>query len=165
MIEYFIATVVKFGYTVFVLHSSSISMDDHFSGIVHATTQAALQAAQASINQTATRGRLNTVLSVIVENQIYPVTLDLLFQFLDGKTIYGACCILRIEYSKLPNLSIKFNNDKSRDFTNNNLPSDDVTLDSLGITGIKSGSVGLLASIFGIPGLASPLSVYAARGN
>ncbi|KAK7081629.1 Polypyrimidine tract-binding protein 2 [Halocaridina rubra] len=49
---------------------------------------------------------------------------------LDGQNIYNACCTLRIEYSKLSNLNVKYNNDKSRDYTNPNLPTGDPTLDS-----------------------------------
>ena len=36
---------------------------------------------------------------------------------------------LRIEYSKLSNLNVKFNNDKSRDYMNPSLPTGDPTLD------------------------------------
>ena len=93
----------------------------------------------------------NTVLRVIVEHMVYPVTLDVIFQIfsrvgkvlkivtftknntfqaliqypdvitaqaaklsLDGQNIYNGCCTLRIEYSKLSNLNVKYNNDKSR---------------------------------------------------
>jgi hypothetical protein len=48
---------------------------------------------------------------------------------LDGQNIYNACCTLRIEYSKLSNLNVKYNNDKSRDYNNPNLPSGDPTMD------------------------------------
>lgn len=51
-------------------------------------------------------------------------------QTLDGQNIYNACCTLRIEYSKLSNLNVKYNNDKSRDYTNPNLPTGDPALDS-----------------------------------
>lgn len=44
------------------------------------SAQAALQAAQALVNQTDTQGGPNTVLRVIVEHMIYPVTLDVLYQ-------------------------------------------------------------------------------------
>ena len=45
-----------------------------------AAAQAALQAAQALAGQTETQGGPNTVLRVIVEHMVYPVTLDVLFQ-------------------------------------------------------------------------------------
>lgn len=45
-----------------------------------AAAQAALQAAQALAGQSETQGGPNTVLRVIVEHMVYPVTLDVLFQ-------------------------------------------------------------------------------------
>ena len=42
----------------------------------------------------------------------YPYT-----QELNSQNIYNACCTLRITYSKMQNLNVKFNNDKSRDYT------------------------------------------------
>ncbi|NXK53481.1 PTBP3 protein, partial [Chauna torquata] len=44
---------------------------------------------------------------------------------LDGQNIYNACCTLRIDFSKLASLKVKYNNDKSRDFTRLDLPSGD----------------------------------------
>ncbi|CAJ0938927.1 unnamed protein product [Ranitomeya imitator] len=46
-------------------------------------------------------------------------------QALDGQNIYNACCTLRIESSKLTSLNVKYNNDKSRDFTRLDLPTGD----------------------------------------
>lgn len=46
-------------------------------------------------------------------------------QALDGQNIYNACCTLRIDFSKLVNLNVKYNNDKSRDYTRPDLPSGD----------------------------------------
>ena len=61
---------------------------------------------------------------------IFLVTLfTLLFQSLDGQNIYNGCCTLRIDYSKLSTLQVKYNNDKSRDFTNPSLPTGDPGLD------------------------------------
>eukprot|EP01098_Paradermamoeba_levis_P011226 TRINITY_DN47_c0_g1_i2.p1 TRINITY_DN47_c0_g1~~TRINITY_DN47_c0_g1_i2.p1 ORF type:complete len:334 (-),score=96.69 TRINITY_DN47_c0_g1_i2:644-1645(-) len=42
---------------------------------------------------------------------------------LEGQNIYSGCCTLRIQFSNLTNLNVKFNNEKSRDFTNPSLPS------------------------------------------
>lgn len=42
---------------------------------------------------------------------------------LDGQNIYNGCCTLRIDNSKLTALNVKYNNDKSRDYTNPSLPS------------------------------------------
>lgn len=47
------------------------------------------------------------------------------FQSLDGQNIYNGCCTLRISFSKLTSLNIKYNNEKSRDFTRPDLPSGD----------------------------------------
>lgn len=41
---------------------------------------------------------------------------------LDGQNIYNGCCTLRIDNSKMTTLNVKYNNDKSRDFTNPSLP-------------------------------------------
>lgn len=150
-------------------------------------------------------GGPNTVLRVIVEHMVYPVTLDVIYQIfsrvgkvlkivtftknntfqaliqypdvitaqaaklsLDGQNIYNACCMLRIEYSKLSNLNVKYNNDKSRDYTNPNLPTGDPTMDHLsqsggqgqGQSGGQSG--GSSAATAGM--LGSPFSAAAALG-
>ncbi|XP_076300669.1 polypyrimidine tract-binding protein 1 heph isoform X8 [Lasioglossum baleicum] len=122
------------------------------------------QVAQA---QAETQGGPNTVLRVIVEQMIYPVSLDVLYQIftrigkvlkivtftknntfqaliqyadmlsaqtaklsLEGQNIYNSCCTLRIDYSKMQNLNVKYNNDKSRDYTNPTLPTGDANLDA-----------------------------------
>lgn len=46
-------------------------------------------------------------------------------QSLDGQNIYNSCCTLRIDFSKLVNLNVKYNNDKSRDYTRPDLPTGD----------------------------------------
>ncbi|KAF6023628.1 hypothetical protein EB796_018067 [Bugula neritina] len=46
-------------------------------------------------------------------------------QELDGKMIFTNCCVLRIDFSKMISVNVKYNNDKSRDFTNPDLPSGD----------------------------------------
>ncbi|XP_022657541.1 polypyrimidine tract-binding protein 3-like isoform X6 [Varroa destructor] len=71
---------------------------------------------------------------------------------LDGQHIYNGCCTLRIEYSKLQQLNVKYNNDKSRDFTNPSLPTGDPALDTLGL----ANPLGMLHSPFA--GLSSHLS-------
>ena len=90
---------------------------------------------------------------------------------LDGQNIYNACCMLRIEYSKLSNLNVKYNNDKSRDYTNPNLPTGDPTMDHLsqgaggqagqGQSGGQSGG-STSAATAGM--LGSPFSAAAALG-
>lgn len=54
-----------------------------------------------------------------------PATHGLSPQSLDGQNIYNACCTLRIDFSKLTSLNVKYNNDKSRDYTRPDLPSGD----------------------------------------
>ncbi|KAK4792538.1 hypothetical protein SAY86_022973 [Trapa natans] len=43
---------------------------------------------------------------------------------LQGRNIYDGCCQLDIQYSNLDELQVNYNNDRSRDFTNPNLPSE-----------------------------------------
>lgn len=38
---------------------------------------------------------------------------------LDGKQMYANCCTLKIVFSKIPRLNVRYNNDKSMDFTQN----------------------------------------------
>lgn len=60
-----------------------------------------------------------------------------LLQSLDGQNIYNSCCTLRIEFSKLTSLNVKYNNDKSRDYTNPTLPNGETSstaMDALAIS-------------------------------
>ncbi|KAK6188470.1 hypothetical protein SNE40_004637 [Patella caerulea] len=139
---------------------------DASHALQNATAQAALQAAQVggvmgSPGSCGTEDQ-TTILRVIVDNVLYPVTLDVLHQLfqrfgkilkiitftknntfqaliqfsdtisantakvtLDGQNIYNGCNTLKIDYSKLQNLNVKYNNEKSRDFTRPDLPSGD----------------------------------------
>ncbi|XP_071434504.1 polypyrimidine tract-binding protein 1 isoform X3 [Pithys albifrons albifrons] len=85
---------------------------------------------------------------------------------LDGQNIYNACCTLRIDFSKLTSLNVKYNNDKSRDYTRPDLPSGDnqPTLDQTmaAAFGESSGS-GRRTNPTGAPGIISP-SPYAGAG-
>ncbi|XP_078280089.1 polypyrimidine tract-binding protein 1-like isoform X6 [Rhinoraja longicauda] len=67
---------------------------------------------------------------------------------LDGQNIYNACCTLRIDFSKLTSLNVKYNNDKSRDYTRPDLPSGDSqpTLDQ---TMAAFGAPGIISSPYG----------------
>uniref|UniRef100_A0A671UHA7 Polypyrimidine tract binding protein 1 n=1 Tax=Sparus aurata TaxID=8175 RepID=A0A671UHA7_SPAAU len=126
--------------------------------------QAALRALSTSHVDTAVAAP-SSVLRVVVENLVYPVSLDALCQIfskfgtvlriivftknsqfqallqypdgasaqaaklsLDGQNIYNGCCTLRISFSKLTSLNVKYNNEKSRDFTRPDLPSGDIKL-------------------------------------
>ncbi|XP_071543671.1 polypyrimidine tract-binding protein 1 isoform X6 [Panulirus ornatus] len=194
MVNYFTNCTAQLrGRAVYVQFSNHKELKTDQNHSNNPSAQAALQAAQALVNQTDTQGGPNTVLRVIVEHMIYPVTLDVLYQIfsrvgkvlkivtftknntfqaliqypdvvtaqaakmtLDGQNIYNACCTLRIEYSKLSNLNVKYNNDKSRDYTNPNLPTGDPALDSALAIG---GAPGALASPFAaMHGLSSPLT-------
>ncbi|KAK5609493.1 hypothetical protein CRENBAI_007207 [Crenichthys baileyi] len=63
------------------------------------------------------------MLRIIIDNMFYPVTLDVLQQALDWQNI--SCCTLRIDFYKLVNLNVKYNNDKSCDYTWPELPPGD----------------------------------------
>ncbi|XP_065569564.1 polypyrimidine tract-binding protein 1-like isoform X4 [Artemia franciscana] len=195
MVSYFTTCSAQLrGRTVYVQFSNHRELKtDQTHSNSNASAQAAIQAAQALNGQTVdTQGGPNTVLRVIVENMVYPVTLDVLYQIfsrvgqvlkivtftknntfqaliqypdvvmaqaakmnLDGQNIYNGCCTLRIEYSKLGTLNVKFNNDKSRDYTNPSLPSGEPGLD----VSFSLGAPGVLASSFAtMRGLASPLT-------
>ena len=86
---------------------------------------------------------------------------------LDGQNIYNNCCTLRIEYSKLSNLNVKYNNDKSRDYTNPSLPTGDPGLDGIHGTGALSlqQSAGMLGSPFAALGLANLANQFGAAGQ
>lgn len=46
-------------------------------------------------------------------------------QTLHGQSIYAEGCTLRIDFSKFPSLIVRYNNEKSRDFTRCDFPSGD----------------------------------------
>ncbi|XP_067886760.1 polypyrimidine tract-binding protein 3 isoform X2 [Heterodontus francisci] len=75
---------------------------------------------------------------------------------LDGQNIYNACCTLRIEFSKLTSLNVKYNNDKSRDFTRLDLPSGDgqPTVDPS--VAAAFGAPGIIANPYGGGGFGFP---------
>ncbi|KFP05032.1 Polypyrimidine tract-binding protein 1, partial [Calypte anna] len=83
---------------------------------------------------------------------------------LDGQNIYNACCTLRIDFSKLTSLNVKYNNDKSRDYTRPDLPSGDnqPTLDQT-----MAAAFGLtIPNVHGaLPPLAIPAAAAAAAGR
>lgn len=210
MVQYFTTCVAQLrGRAVYVQFSNHRELKtDQTHSNANASAQAALQAAQALSGSAPNevQGGPNTVLRVIVEHMVYPVTLDVLHQLfsrfgkvlkivtftknnsfqaliqypdvvtaqsaklsLDGQNIYNSCCTLRIEYSKLSNLNVKYNNDKSRDYTNPGLPTGDAGMEmgsmgalgplGLGMAGLGAGAAGVLASPFAaMHGLGSPLT-------
>ncbi|KAM4534474.1 polypyrimidine tract-binding protein 2-like isoform 2-T2 [Odontesthes bonariensis] len=76
---------------------------------------------------------------------------------LDGQNIYNSCCTLRIDFSKLVNLNVKYNNDKSRDYTRPELPAGDgqPSLDPAVAAALGKDSSSLLGAL-------NPLSAAAA---
>ncbi|RXN01173.1 Polypyrimidine tract-binding protein 2 [Acipenser ruthenus] len=104
------------------------------------------------------------VLRIIIDNMFYPVTLDVLQQALDGQNIYNACCTLRIDFSKLVNLNVKYNNDKSRDYTRPELPAGDgqPAMDPSVTAAFNKDSSLLEIPVATVPGALSPLSAAAA---
>ncbi|KAF3834758.1 hypothetical protein F7725_027316 [Dissostichus mawsoni] len=123
------------------------NMVGYYSALVpiirhHPRAQAALRALTSSHVDGAVLAP-STVLRVVVENLIYPVTLDALCQSLDGQNIYNGCCTLRISFSKLTSLNVKYNNEKSRDFTRPDLPSGDSqpTMEHPGMTAFTPGII------------------------
>uniref|UniRef100_A0A669DUI4 Polypyrimidine tract binding protein 2b n=1 Tax=Oreochromis niloticus TaxID=8128 RepID=A0A669DUI4_ORENI len=80
---------------------------------------------------------------------------------LDGQNIYNSCCTLRIDFSKLVNLNVKYNNDKSRDYTRPELPAGDgqPSFDPTVAVAFSKDSSSLLGKI---PGALNPLSAAAA---
>ncbi|EDS42784.1 polypyrimidine tract binding protein [Culex quinquefasciatus] len=149
----------------------------------HANTNSTTAGTGANVGGNA--GGPNTVLRVIVESLLYPVSLDILYQIfqrfgkvlkivtftknnsfqaliqypdattaqhakqtLDGQNIYNGCCTLRIDNSKLTSLNVKYNNDKSRDYTNPTLPSGEPGSDVIASAGglVSAGDLLLLAA-------------------
>lgn len=198
MVSYFGGCVAQLrGRAVYVQYSNHKELKtDQTHSNANASAQAALQAAQAlvlannSVTPAATpttpvtngqdiQGGPNTVLRVIVEHMIYPISLDILHlifqrfgkvlkivtftknnsfqaliqypdtqsaqsakQALDGQNVYNSCCTLRIDYSKMSSLNVKYNNDKSRDYTNPSLPTGDGTDNQLALAGGLAGGLG-----------------------
>ncbi|CAF3663211.1 unnamed protein product [Adineta steineri] len=84
---------------------------------------------------------------------------------LNGQNIYTGCCTLQIDFSKLQSLHVKYNNDKSRDYTNPILPSNEnsnepISIGARFLTGIPNvyGS-----SIMALAG--APLTTLSAMSN
>uniref|UniRef100_A0A8D3B1Y7 Polypyrimidine tract binding protein 1a n=1 Tax=Scophthalmus maximus TaxID=52904 RepID=A0A8D3B1Y7_SCOMX len=74
---------------------------------------------------------------------------------LDGQNIYNACCTLRISFSKLTSLNVKYNNDKSRDYTRPDLP----TADSQAALDHQAMAAAFGLSMPGIPGALASLGM------
>uniref|UniRef100_A0A8B9L201 Polypyrimidine tract-binding protein 1 n=1 Tax=Astyanax mexicanus TaxID=7994 RepID=A0A8B9L201_ASTMX len=78
---------------------------------------------------------------------------------LDGQNIYNACCTLRISFSKLTSLNVKYNNDKSRDYTRPDLPTGDSqpAIEHHAMAGAAFGKTRL--TMPGVPGALASLAI------
>lgn len=65
---------------------------------------------------------------------------------LHGRNIYDGCCQLDIQYSNLTELQVNYNNDRSRDFTNPNLPTEQRGRSSQHGYGDGAGMLGIQAA-------------------
>eukprot|EP01018_Ginkgo_biloba_P034578 Gb_40370 [translate_table: standard] len=85
----------------------------------------------------------NRILLVTIHHLLYPITVEVLHQvfsphgfvekivifqksgqLLKGRNIYDGCCQLDIQFSNLAELQVNYNNERTRDFTNPSLPSE-----------------------------------------
>ncbi|XP_043262124.1 polypyrimidine tract-binding protein 2 isoform X1 [Colletes gigas] len=171
MVSYYASCIAQLrGRAVYVQFSNhrELKTDQTHTNNANSNNQVALPGQnQVAQTQGETQGGPNTVLRVIVEQMVYPISLDVLYQIftrfgkvlkivtftknstfqaliqyadmlsaqtaklsLEGQNIYNSCCTLRIDYSKMQNLNVKYNNDKSRDYTNPTLPTGDANLDA-----------------------------------
>lgn len=67
----------------------------------------------------------------------------------DGQHMFATGNLLRIDYSKLSNLSVKYNNEKSRDFTNSTLPAGPTLATSSVLGNVRNGSLSANSSLVG----------------
>ncbi|KAI4352746.1 hypothetical protein L6164_006967 [Bauhinia variegata] len=85
---------------------------------------------------------------------------------LQGRNIYDGCCQLDIQFSNLDELQVNFNNDRSRDFTNPNLPTEQKGRPSQPNYGDAGGMyAGSGARAVGFPQLANAAAIAAAFGG
>uniref|UniRef100_A0A2C9JHX8 RRM domain-containing protein n=1 Tax=Biomphalaria glabrata TaxID=6526 RepID=A0A2C9JHX8_BIOGL len=169
----------------YVQFSNHKELKTDASNAQNTSAQAALQAAQGLLGAGGAGGGgggggETTILRVIVDNVLYPVTLEVLHQLfsrfgkilkiitftknntfqaliqfsdpisaatakdsLDNQNIYNGCNTLKIDYSRLTNLNVKYNNDKSRDFTRPDLPTGDGIDNGLPLGNPGGNSMGL----------------------
>ena len=77
----------------------------------------------------------------------------------DGQHMFASGNLLRIDYSKLSNLSVKYNNEKSRDFTNSTLPAGPALASSSVLGSVRNGSLAANSQLVGansLTGLTTP---------
>ncbi|GLT67451.1 hypothetical protein SLA2020_397610 [Shorea laevis] len=86
---------------------------------------------------------------------------------LQGRNIYDGCCQLDIQFSNLDELQVNYNNDRSRDFTNPNLPTEQKGRSSQPGYGDAGGMYALQATgrAVGFPQMANAAAIAAAFGG
>ena len=162
MINYFVNNPISVaGRQIFVQYSNYKNLVTDPTNTNNQVARAALDLAK-DLHKAAQTGGQNTVLRAMIQNMLYGVSLDTIYQIfnrygpvlkiitfnkndkfqaliqmkdaasaqaakntLHGQNIYNSCCTLHIDYSKLNTLNVKYNNEKSRDYTNPLLPAGD----------------------------------------
>ncbi|KAK7279812.1 hypothetical protein RJT34_24870 [Clitoria ternatea] len=88
---------------------------------------------------------------------------------LQGRNIYDGCCQLDIQFSNLDELQVNYNNDRSRDFTNPNLPTEQKGRTSqkpgYGDAGNMYAAQGSGGRAVGFPQMANSAAIAAAFGG
>ncbi|KAF7812614.1 polypyrimidine tract-binding protein-like protein 3-like [Senna tora] len=87
---------------------------------------------------------------------------------LQGRNIYDGCCQLDIQFSNLDELQVNYNNDRSRDFTNPNLPTEQKgrpAQPGYGEAGSMYAVQGSGARAVGFPQMANAAAIAAAFGG
>ncbi|XP_051149304.1 polypyrimidine tract-binding protein homolog 3 [Andrographis paniculata] len=80
---------------------------------------------------------------------------------LQGRNIYDGCCQLDIQFSNLDELQVNYNNERSRDFTNPSLPSEQKGKSSQS----GYGDAGMYPHAVGFPQVSNAAAVSAAFGG
>lgn len=189
MISYFANNPIQVtGRQIFVQYSNYKNLVTDPSNTNNQVARAALELAK-ELHKSSQSGGQNTVLRAMIQNMLYGVSLDTIYQIfsrfgpvlkiitftknekfqaliqmkdagcaqaaknaLHGHNIYASCCTLHIDYSKLNTLNVKYNNEKSRDYTNPLLPAGDIAEHlALGPGGILNSSLQLSMAGFGAP--------------
>lgn len=162
MVNYFVNNPIQAaGRQIFVQYSNYKNLVTDPANTNNQVARAALDLAK-ELHKSAQTGGQNTVLRAMIQNMLYPVTLDIIYSTfskyghvlkiitftknekfqaliqmkdatsaqaakagLHGHHMFQSCCTLHIDYSKLNTLNVKYNNEKSRDYTNPLLPAGD----------------------------------------
>ncbi|KAK2659061.1 hypothetical protein Ddye_005594 [Dipteronia dyeriana] len=84
---------------------------------------------------------------------------------LQGRNIYDGCCQLDIQFSNLDELQVNYNNERSRDFTNPNLPAEQKGRSSQSGYGDSGGKYASGAGAVVFPQMANAAAIAAAFGG